>query len=185
MTSLPLSWQSLDLSFCCKWHFFKKICIINTHLVCPCLYIFIHWWTFDLLSCPGYCKLWCSEHWEACIFYSFLRYMSRIDCWIMVALVLFFYWTSLFSIVAVPIYTPTNSVGEVSFSPVPLQNLLFVDFFDEFIIIRFFDDGQIWPVWRDTSFSFYLQFCNNLWCWSIFFMFLLPIYMSSLEEGLF
>ena len=41
----------------------------------------------------------------------------------------FFWGTSiLFSIVAAPIYIPTNSVGGFPFSPYHLQCLLFVDF---------------------------------------------------------
>ena len=38
-----------------------------------------------LLSCPGYCKQRCSEHWSACIFlnYGFLQiHTQEWDCWI-------------------------------------------------------------------------------------------------------
>ena len=47
----------------------------------------------------------------------------------MVILFLVFWGTSiLFSIVAVPLYIPTNSVGSFPFLPHPLQHLLFIDF---------------------------------------------------------
>ena len=32
------------------------------------LYPFLHWWTFRLLPCLGYCKQCWDEHWGACIF---------------------------------------------------------------------------------------------------------------------
>ena len=47
----------------------------------------------------------------------------------MVALFLVFYGIStLFSLVAIPIYIPTNNVWGFPFLPHPLQHLLFVDF---------------------------------------------------------
>ena len=47
----------------------------------------------------------------------------------MVILFLVFWGTSIvFSIVAVPLYTPTNSIGRFPFLPHLLQHLLFIDF---------------------------------------------------------
>ena len=86
----------------------------------------------------------------------------------MVALVLFFKWTSiLFSIVAVPIYIPTNSVGEVSLFSSPSTEFVICRFFWRILLfIRFFDDGQSDQCDKIPHCSFDLQFCNNLWCWA-------------------
>ena len=63
--------------------------------------------------------------------YDFLRlYAQEWDCCVIVVLFLVFKEISiLFSMVAVPIYIPTNSAGGFPFFPHPLQHLLFVDFF--------------------------------------------------------
>ena len=78
------------------------------------LYPFTCQWTLRLLSCPGYCKQYCSEHCGTCLFlnYGFLRvYAQQWDCWVIWQFCFqFFKGTSiLFSIVAVSIYIPTNS----------------------------------------------------------------------------
>ena len=68
----------------------------------------------------------------------------------LVALFLVFLGTSiLFSIVAVPIYIPTNNVGgKIHFSSHPLQHLLSVDF-------------QYWPFWL-VSYFIAALFCISL-----------------------
>ena len=42
-------------------------CVYVPHLLCP----FICWWTSRVLPCPSYCKQCCSEHWGACVFFSY------------------------------------------------------------------------------------------------------------------
>ena len=68
-----------------------------------------------LLPCPDYCKYCCNEHWGVFIFLnnSFLWiYAQEWDCWIIWKLVLVFKGTFIiFSIIVVPIYIPTSSVG--------------------------------------------------------------------------
>ena len=89
-------------------------CIYVPHL----LYLFLSWWPFRLLLCPGYCKQCCSE--QGCV-YPFKLWLSLDICPgvrlldHMVALFLVFKVTSvLLYIVTVP-FTPTNSVGGFPF----------------------------------------------------------------------
>ena len=53
----------------------------------PCLLNpFLCQWTFRLLTCPDYSKLFCIEHWSACMFlnYCFLQInVQKWDFWIM------------------------------------------------------------------------------------------------------
>ena len=118
---------------CCRWCYFI---LSDDWVTFHCTYVpnllrimFICQWTFRLLPCLGNCKQCCSEHW-GCI-YPFGPYFPRDICLLVgllghkVALFLIFEGTPiLFSIVAVPVYNPTNSVGR---SPSP-QHLLFVEF---------------------------------------------------------
>ena len=47
-------------------------------------YPFVCWWTSRLLSCPGYCKQCCNEHWGTRVSFNsgFLgMYAQQWDCW--------------------------------------------------------------------------------------------------------
>ena len=62
--------------------FFYGQLVFHCIYVPQLLYPFICQWT---LTCPGYCKQRCSEHWDACVFlyYGFLRiYAQEQDCWV-------------------------------------------------------------------------------------------------------
>ena len=65
-----------------------------------------------LLPCPGYCKQCCDEHWGTCVSFNsgFLSvYAQQWDCCI-VWQFYFWFFSTLFSIVAVLVCITTNSV---------------------------------------------------------------------------
>ena len=76
-------YDSLQVRLCCyKWHYFIHFngsvifrCIYVPHL----LYPFLYQWISRLLSCLGYCKQCCNEHWGACILldYVFLQVYAQ------------------------------------------------------------------------------------------------------------
>ena len=71
---------------CCKWHYFI---LFNGWVIFHCTYVphllfpFLCWWTFRLLSCLGYCKHCCNQHWciWALSYHVFLQvYAKEWDC---------------------------------------------------------------------------------------------------------
>ena len=76
------------------------------------LYPFICWWTFKLLPCFGYCKQYCCEHWDVCVFFVFSWYIASSESAVSYGHFIFSFWGTsiLFSMLAIPIYIPTNSV---------------------------------------------------------------------------
>ena len=73
-----------------------------------------------LLPCSGYCKQCCDEHWGTCVSfgYGFLGvYAQKWDCWVIRQFYFHFFKgiSTLFSIVAVPVFIPTNSVRVLPF----------------------------------------------------------------------
>ena len=104
------------------------------HCVCvPQLsYPFVCPWTSRLLPCPSYCKQCCNEHLGTYASFNFCFlgvYAQQWDCWVIWQFYFQFFKgiSTLFSIVAVVVCIPTNSVRG-PFSLHPLQHLLLVDF---------------------------------------------------------
>ena len=101
------------------------------YIYVPCLlYPFLHWWTFCLFLCPGYCKSCYSEHWGACIFFEL---WFSLGVWPGIA---GSYSRSIFSIVGIPIYIPTKRVGGFPFLRTVSNT-----------VCRFFDDGHFDSTW--------------------------------------
>ena len=144
-------------SHCCTWHYFI-LCNVWVIFHCVCVqwnpYPFLCQWTFRLLPCLGYCKQCRNEHWDICILLDHVFYLDicprvRLQGH-MIALLLALWGTSLLiSIVAVSIYIPTNSIGELPF----LQHLFFVRCFFVFcfvfvvvvvVVVVVFDNHSGW-----------------------------------------
>ena len=104
-------WQSLDPSMLLQmplFHFFNDWVLFHCVYVPYLFYPFLYLWTFRLLPCLDYCKQYCDEHWGTCIL---LNHFFFLDIFPEVGLQDHIV-TLYFSIVAVPIYIPTNRVGE-------------------------------------------------------------------------
>ena len=152
-----------------QFWFSQCVCPATPHLLCP----FLCQWTFRLLPCLGYCKQCCNEHWDICIL---LDHALSLDVCPrvgfqghMVALLLALWGTSiLFSIVAVSIYIPTNSTGELP----SLQHLFLVSF----LLITILACMRWYFIVVLTFISLILRDVEHL------FMCLSAFCMSSLEE---
>ena len=131
------------------WGLFRYIYV--QHLLFPCLCQ----WTLRLLPCPGCCTQCCNEICSVCVLWImfFSRYMPRSQIAGSYASFIFsFKGTSkLFSIVAVPIYIPSNNLEGSFFS---IQS-------PAFIVCWFFDDSHSGYCEMISHCSFDLHFSNN------------------------
>ena len=114
-TNELISLKLPDVSYLSLW---VKGFLPNTHsMKMASCYPFICWWASRLLLCPGYYKQCCDEHWGARVSFrfGFLRvYAQKWYCWVIWRFYFQFFkkkkTATLFSIVAVLVCIPTNSV---------------------------------------------------------------------------
>ena len=114
-----LMWQCLCPSMLLQWHY---VILLNGWVIFHCIYVphllypFPYQWIFTFLPYVGYYKQSCSEHLCSCILtdgtfiWIYIQKRDSRVIWKLLFLV-FKGTTMLFSIVAVPIYIPTNSIG--------------------------------------------------------------------------
>ena len=143
-------------------HYFNSWVLLHWAYVPQFSYSFVHQWTSRLLPCPSYCKQWCNEHWGTRVSFNsgFLNvYAQQWDCWVIWQFYFQFFKgiSTLFSIVAVLVCIPTNSVRGFPFPPHYLQHLLFVDF----LLAAILTGVKMVP-----HFGFDLNFSDNEWCWA-------------------
>ena len=101
-----------------KWILFNGWVIFHCVYVPQLSYPFVCWWASRLLPCPGYYKQCCDEHWGTRVSFrsGFLGvYAQEWDCWVIWQFYFQFFFfflgiSTLFSIMAVLVCIPTNSV---------------------------------------------------------------------------
>ena len=101
-------------------NFFYSWVILHCVYIPQLSYPFICWWTSRLLPCASYCKQWCDEHWGTRVSFNsgfFGVYAQQWDCWVIWQFYFQFFKGifTLFSILAILVCIPTNSVGEFPF----------------------------------------------------------------------
>ena len=118
------------------FHFFLWLSNIPLHIyVSYFLYSFLHWWTFRLLPCFGYCKYFCNEYRGAYIILNmiFSGYLSRSGITRSYCNSNFNLQRNLHAVLHSDFYKQLNlhshqQCRRVPFSLHPVHHLLFIDF---------------------------------------------------------
>ena len=107
------------------------------------LYLFICWWTFRLLPCPGYCQQCCYEHWHACVFSNWCFHFLQIStlewsCQIVCQLCYSFFEEAPHCL--------TQRLHRCAFPPAVYKGSLFSTSSPVVVICGLFDDKTFWQV---------------------------------------
>ena len=127
LTSLSIVPWKISFFFFYGWIIFR--CIYTPHF----LYLFICWWTLSLIHVLAIVNNAAANMEVKCIFEVVILFLSDVYLEVellnhVVLLFLIFWGTSiLFSIVAAPIYIPTNSAQEFTFLHI-LDNIYLLSF---------------------------------------------------------
>ena len=148
-----------------KWILFYGWVVLHCVYVPQLSYPFICWWTSRLLPCPGcYKLLW----WTLGYMCLFQFWFPQCVCPAMgllghkvVLFAIFSGISTLFSIVAVLVCIPTNSVWGFPF----LHTL------SSIYCLQIFGSQPFWLVEVVPHCGFDLHFSNNEWCWASFHVF--------------
>ena len=123
--------------------------IYTPHLLC----LFIPQWTLRLYVL----LLWTVQQWT----WAYRYHSQKWNCWITIVLFSLFWGNStLFPLVAAPIYIPTNSVHtRFPFSPYPHQNLFSPVFF--FFMIAILTGVRWYLLWFWFAFPWWLMMLST------------------------
>ena len=128
-----------------------SLCICTT-----LLYPFICRWTSRLLPCSSYCKQYCNEQWDMCVFFNpgFLRvYAYKWDFQVL-------WWFSSQFLKESPYCLP-QWLYQFTFPPTVQGCSLFSTLSPAFIVYRLFDDGHSDRCDMIFHCCFDLHFSNN------------------------
>ena len=135
-------------------------------------YPFICWWTSRLLSCPGYYKQCCDEHWGTQVSFNsgFLGvYAQKWDCWVV--------WQFYFQFLKESPHCSPYWLYWFAFPPTVWECFIFSTPSLAFIACRLFDSSH--SDWREMvpHCGFDLHFSDKEWCWACFHGFVSHLYV--------